>query len=52
MERNSSPTGTDQRTAQALLRHANLNTTAIYLQVSDPKRVEAIDRLDPFRAPQ
>lgn len=40
--------GTDLRTAQTLLRHANLNTTAIYVQVSDPKRVEAIDRLDPF----
>ena len=37
--------GTDLRTAQTLLRHANLNTTAIYTQVSDPKRVEAIDRL-------
>jgi integrase len=40
--------GTDLRTAQTLLRHQNLNTTAIYVQVSDPKRVEAIDRLDPF----
>ncbi len=39
--------GTDLRTVQTLLRHANLNTTAIYTQVSDPKRVEAIDRLDP-----
>ena len=39
--------GTDLRTAQTLLRHANLNTTAIYVQVSDPKRVEAIDRLNP-----
>lgn len=37
--------GTDLRTVQTLLRHANLNTTAIYTQVSDPKRVEAIDRL-------
>jgi integrase/recombinase XerD len=37
--------GADLRTAQTLLRHANLNTTAIYVQVSDPKRVEAIDRL-------
>jgi hypothetical protein len=27
------------------LRHANLNTAAIYVQVSDPKRVEAINRL-------
>jgi site-specific recombinase XerD len=38
----------DLRTAQTLLRHQNLNTTAIYVQVSDPKRVEAIERLDPF----
>jgi integrase/recombinase XerD len=41
--------GADLRTVQTLMRHANLNTTAIYVQVSDPKRVEAIDRLDPFR---
>jgi integrase len=34
-------------TAQTLLRHANLQTTAIYVQVADPKRVEAIDRLNP-----
>lgn len=39
--------GTDLRTAQTLLRHANLNTTAIYVAVSDPKRLEAIDRLYP-----
>jgi integrase/recombinase XerD len=39
--------GTDLRTAQTLLRHANLNTTAVYTQVCDGKRVEAIDRLDP-----
>jgi integrase/recombinase XerD len=37
--------GADLRTAQTLLRHANLNTTAIYTQVVDSKRVEAIDRL-------
>jgi integrase len=37
--------GADLRTAQTLLRHANLNTTAIYTQVVDGKRVEAIDRL-------
>jgi integrase/recombinase XerD len=40
--------GADLRTAQTLLRHANLNTTAIYVRVHDPKRVEAIDRLSPF----
>lgn len=37
--------GTDLRTAQTLLRHANLNTTAIYVAVSDPRRLEAIERL-------
>jgi hypothetical protein len=30
------------------LRHANLQTTAIYVQVADGKRVEGIDRLDPL----
>lgn len=40
--------GADLRTAQTLLRHANLQTTAIYVQVTDPQRSEAIDRLDPF----
>lgn len=37
--------GADLRTAQTLLRHANLQTTAIYAQVADSRRVEAIDRL-------
>jgi integrase/recombinase XerD len=37
--------GADPRTAQTLVRHANLDTTAIYTQVVDSKRVEAIDRL-------
>ena len=40
--------GADLRTAQTLLRHANLQTTAIYIQVVDGKRVEAIDRLNPY----
>lgn len=30
------------------MRHANLQTTAINIQVGDEKRAEAIDRLDPF----
>jgi hypothetical protein len=33
---------------ETVLWHQNLDTTAIYVQVSDPKRIEAIDRLDPF----
>jgi integrase/recombinase XerD len=37
--------GADLRCAQQLLRHANLQTTAIYIQVASVKRVEAIDRL-------
>jgi integrase/recombinase XerD len=37
--------GADLRTAQTLLRNANLQTTAIYIQVADGRRVEAIDRL-------
>jgi integrase/recombinase XerD len=41
-------TGTDLRTAQTLLRHANLQTTAIYIAVADEKRSEAVDRLDPY----
>jgi integrase/recombinase XerD len=40
--------GVDLRTAQTLLRHTNLQTTAIYVQVADERRAEAIDRLDPF----
>ncbi|KDP02919.1 integrase [Mycobacterium avium subsp. hominissuis 3388] len=37
--------GADLRTVQGLMRHANLNTTAVYVQVVDGKRGEAIDRL-------
>lgn len=37
--------GTDLRTVQTLMRHANLNTTAIYVKVADTKRIDAIDRL-------
>lgn len=41
--------GADLRTAQTLLRHENLASTAIYVEVNDERRVDAIDRLDPFR---
>jgi integrase/recombinase XerD len=41
-------TGADLRTAQTLLRHANLQTTAIYIAVADQKRSEAVDRLNPY----
>ncbi|MCV7005651.1 tyrosine-type recombinase/integrase [Mycobacterium gordonae] len=37
--------GTDLRTTQTLMRHAQLNTTAIYVQVANPKHAEAINRL-------
>ncbi len=40
--------GADLRTAQTLLRHASLETTAIYVGVVDERRNEAVDRLDPF----
>jgi integrase/recombinase XerD len=41
-------TGADLRTAQTLLRHANLQTTAIYIAVADQKRSEAVDKLNPY----
>jgi integrase len=40
--------GADLRTTQTLLRHSNLASTAIYVDVTDDRRAEAIDRLDPL----
>jgi site-specific recombinase XerD len=37
--------GTDLRTAQTLLRHASLATTAIYVEVADDARRAAVLRL-------
>lgn len=41
--------GVDVRTVQTLMRHQNLATTEIYTHVSDRRRAEGIERLDPFR---
>lgn len=43
--------GTDLRTTQTLMRHEQLNTTARYVLVADPKLGEAINRLAPDRQP-
>ncbi|WP_207555009.1 tyrosine-type recombinase/integrase [Mycobacteroides abscessus] len=41
--------GVDVRTVQTLMRHQNLATTEIYTKVTDARRAEGIERLDPFR---
>lgn len=41
--------GVDVRVVQTLLRHQNLATTEIYTKVSNARRAEGIDKLDPFR---
>lgn len=43
--------GADLRTAQTLLRHASLATTAIYVGVGEDRRVEAIGRLPDIDGP-
>lgn len=41
--------GVDVRVVQTLLRHQNLATTEIYTKVSDARRAQGIELLDPFR---
>lgn len=41
--------GVDVRVVQTLLRHQNLATTEIYTKVSDSRRAQGIELLDPFR---
>ena len=42
--------GADLRTVQELMRHSSVQTTQVYTQVPDERRISAIGRLDPFRA--
>ncbi len=41
--------GVDPRTVQVLMRHQSAQSTAIYTLVSERRRAEGIERLDPFR---
>ncbi|AKF14392.1 integrase [Mycobacterium phage Phayonce] len=41
--------GVDLRTVQELMRHQSLTSTEIYTRVTDQRRAEGIERLDPFR---
>ena len=43
--------GADLRTAQTVLRHAPRATTQIYVGVTDERRNEAVDKLDPLGSP-
>lgn len=42
--------GADLRTVQELMRHSSVQTTQVYTQVPDERRISAIGRLDPFQA--
>lgn len=41
--------GCDLRVVQELMRHASVQSTMIYTQVTDQRRIEGIDTLDPTR---
>lgn len=41
--------GVDLRTVQELMRHVHLTSTQIYTEVTDKRRAEGIERLDPWQ---